>query len=69
MKEGEKMNIEIKSRWTGNVLFSFDCQSLKECLVKAVSEKAYLEEAYLKGADLKGANLEGANLKGANLEG
>jgi hypothetical protein len=66
--------IEIKSRWSGSVLFSLETESLKLCVEAAVEQGAnlkgaYLKGAYLEGADLKGANLEGAYLKGANLEG
>ena len=58
------MEIEIKSRFTGWVLFSLETDSLKFALEAAVKQGANL-----KGANLEGANLEGAYLKGANLEG
>ena len=77
----KNIKLEIKNRWTGNVLF--ECESkdntIKKILEKAVKgkiyleganlERAYLEGAYLEGAYLEGANLEGANLRGAYLEG
>ena len=53
--------IEIKSRFTGDVIVSGDYQSVGECLEKN-------RGACLRGADLIGANLRGANLGGANLE-
>lgn len=28
--------IEIKHRFTGDVLFSFECETIKECVVEAV---------------------------------
>ena len=57
----KKVKIEIKNRWTGNVLFEYekDNNTIKETIEKAVEE----------GANLRGANLEGANLEGANLRG
>ena len=63
------MKIEIKQRWSGNVLFSLETESLKLCVEAAVKSRADLEGAYLKGADLEGAYLEGADLEGADLEG
>ena len=62
------MKFEIKSRWSGSVLFSLETDSLKLCLEAAVKSAANLYGANLKGANLEGANLEGADLKGANLE-
>ena len=49
------MSVEIKSIFTGNVIFTY--------------EGANLEGANLRGADLRGADLEGANLRGADLRG
>src|SRR6185503_11907011 len=63
------MKIEIKSRWSGWVLFSLKTSTLKLAVEAAVKQGANLEGAYLEGAYLKGANLEGANLKGADLKG
>jgi len=63
------MKIEIKSRFTGEVLFSHEAEknSVKITLLEAIKAKANLREANLRGADLRGANLYGANLYGANL--
>ncbi len=63
------MNIEIKNRFTGAVIFSLECGSLKLCLQAAVEAKADLSGANLRGADLSGADLRYANLSGANLLG
>ena len=49
---------EIKNRFTGKVLFSLECGSLKLCVEAAVEV----------GADLYGANLRGADLYGADGE-
>jgi len=46
--------IAIKHRVTEQTLREFDVETVKDALVKAVSEKA---------------NLDGANLRGANLDG
>ena len=66
------MKSEITHSMTGALLFSLECESLKLCVVAAVSGKinlrgADLRDANLRGADLRGANLRGANLYGANL--
>jgi hypothetical protein len=65
------IKIEIKNRWTGSIIFTYEKENntVKQTLVKAVSEGANLEGANLEGADLEGAYLEGANLEGADLEG
>lgn len=67
----QKMKIEIKYRWTNEVLFSHDCEdnTILETLKEGLNNGAYLDGADLEGADLEGANLKGANLKGANLDG
>ena len=61
--------MEIKSRFTGSVLFSFETDSIKICLQAAVEAKADLRGADLGGADLRGADLRGANLRDADLRG
>src|SRR5579859_1428326 len=78
------MNIEIKNRFTGAVLWVGEAQTMREALVKAAAAgayladanlaDAYLADAYLAGADLAGADLAGAYLAraypaGANLAG
>ncbi len=76
--------IQIKNRWTDNIIHEGDYVSILEALSGAIKsganlkganlegaylEGAYLKGAYLEGAYLKGAYLKGAYLKGANLEG
>jgi uncharacterized protein YjbI with pentapeptide repeats len=68
-KKGETMKFEIKHRWTGNVLFSFESGSLKLAIEAGVKQGADLKGADLEGADLGGAYLEGASLGGAYLKG
>ena len=68
------MNIQIKSRFTGTVLFEHDTEnnSIRMTLELAIKSGAdlsgaYLSGAYMSGADLSGANLSDANLSDANL--
>jgi hypothetical protein len=61
--------IEIKQRFTGNVLYACDAENMKDALVKAVKSGAYLGGADFRGADLRGAYLRGADLRGAYLGG
>jgi len=65
------MKIEIKSRFTGNVLFAHDAEenSVKITLQAALSANADLHGADLYGADLRGADLYGADLRDAYLYG
>ena len=68
------MKFEIKSWWSGDVLFSLECGSMKLCIEAAVKSgadlsRADLSRANLSGADLSGADLSGANLSCANLSG
>ena len=65
------MKIEIKSRFSLEVLFSHDCEdnSVAITLAAAINAKANLHGANLYGANLRGANLYGANLGDANLYG
>jgi uncharacterized protein YjbI with pentapeptide repeats len=53
---------QIKSRFSGKILFEMECDSFKSCVEAAVRSGANLY-----GADLSRANLSGANLYGANL--
>jgi hypothetical protein len=73
------MNIEIRHRFTNEVLCAFEEPDLRSAVVKAVAtgadlsgadlRGAYLRGAYLSGADLRGADLRGAYLRGAYLYG
>ena len=63
------MKFEIKSRFSGAVLFSLETESIKLCVEAAVKSRADLRGANLDGADLYGANLCGADLRGAYLRG
>lgn len=61
------MNFEIKNRFSGNIIFSLECESLKFCTEATNKYGADLSEADLGGANLYGANLSEANLYGACL--
>ena len=61
--------MEIRHRWTGNILFSLESDSFRLAVEVAVHSDANLRGANLRGADLGGADLRGADLRGANLRG
>jgi hypothetical protein len=62
--------IEIKHRWTDDVLYSSaKGKTLRDAIIEVVASGANLISANLNGANLSGANLNGANLSGANLSG
>jgi hypothetical protein len=63
------MKIEIKSRFSLEVIFSHECEnnSVAITVQAAINAKANLRSADLYGADLYGANLRSADLYGADL--
>ena len=73
------MKITIKAQFGDKILFEGEYESVKQAIVKAVSDDAdlsganlsgaYLSDAYLRGADLRGADLRGADLSDADLSG
>ena len=67
----KQIKIEIKNRWTGNILFEYlsENNTIKKTVSEAIKSGANLREANLCGADLREANLRGANLCGADLRG
>lgn len=60
---------EIKHRYTGEVIFSAECETMRECVELAVGQGASLSRANLSGAYLSRANLSEANLSRAYLSG
>ena len=68
-KETKKTTIQIKNRFTGDIIYKSEKSTLKEAVVEAKKEGADLSDADLRDADLSGANLSGADLSGANLSG
>jgi len=59
--------IEIKNRWTDEVIYSGEYETLKDAVISAVANCANLSGADLNGANLRRADLSGANLNGAYL--
>jgi len=67
VSEGEM--IQIKHRYSGEILFEVEVESLKAALEIVIDKKANLHEADLRGADLIRVNLIGADLIRVNLIG
>ena len=63
------MKFEIKSRFTGKIIFSVEAESWRLAVEAAVKSGADLSRANLSGVELSGANLSGANLYKADLSG
>ena len=61
--------MDLINRYTNDVIFSAEVETVNELVVAAISAKADLREANLRGADLRGAKLFAADLYGANLFG
>lgn len=59
--------IEIRDRWSNEVIKSGEFETLKKALEQWCADGANLSDANLRGANLSGANLVGANLSGADL--
>ena len=58
------MMIEIKNRYTKEIIFSHDCKenTIKKTVERAIKEKISLSYANLRSADLRSANLRLADL-------
>ena len=67
----KQIKIEIKNRWTGNILFEYlsENNTIKKTVSEAIKSGADLCGADLCGADLRRADLCGADLCGADLCG
>ena len=70
------MKHEIKNRWTGEVLFTYEAPEgmesgmiARHAVETAIAQNTNLWDANLVDANLQDANLVGANLRGANLRG
>jgi hypothetical protein len=61
--------VEIKSRWTGSVIYATQVADDDPYPIRTALEKAVASGANLADADLFGANLSGADLTNANLVG
>ena len=66
-----KVKIEIKSWFSGDVLFEYesDNATMKKAVEAAVDDNANLSGADLRDADLSGADLRDADLRDADLSG
>ena len=66
-----KVKIEIKSWFSGDVLFEYesDNATMKKAVEAAVDDNADLSGADLRDADLRDADLSGADLRDADLSG
>ena len=64
------MKHEIKNRWTGEVLFTYEAPEGMESgmIARHAVETAIAQDANLRGANLVDANLRGANLVDADLQ-
>jgi hypothetical protein len=61
--------IEIRNRWTNEVLFSVEAETLRAACEAAIRAGANLRDANLSDANLSSADLSGADLSGADLSG
>lgn len=66
-KEEKKIGLEIKNRFTGEVIFTSTKITYKEAVEEAVSQNADLRNADLENADLENADLRNADLRNTNL--
>jgi hypothetical protein len=66
MKE-RNMNIEIKNRYNGSLIFECEALNIKSALALAIDSSADLSFADLRSADLSYTNLSSADLRSADL--
>ena len=62
------MKIEIKNRYTKEVIFSHECKNntVKKTVLEAIRQNCNLRESDLSGSNLRGSDLRGSNLIGSN---
>ena len=61
--------MKITRVFNNEIIFEDDSNTIKDCVINAISKDADLHGADLHGADLHGADLHGAYLHGAYLRG
>ena len=61
--------MKITRVFNNEIIFEDDSNTIKDCVINAVSKGAYLGDADLHDADLHGADLHDADLHGAYLRG
>ena len=59
--------MKITKKITNEIIFEDDSNTMKDCVINAISNFADLRGADLGGAYLRGADLRGADLRGADL--
>ena len=59
--------LEIKNRWTGEIIYKGEANSIRELLERAIKEQANLSRADLYRANLYSADLSSADLSSSNL--
>ena len=65
------MTIEIKNHWTGEVIFSHECEdnTLKKTVEEAIRQQVDLSYSNLSGSNLSGSDLSCSDLSGSDLSG
>jgi hypothetical protein len=61
--------MDIKNRFTGTILYSSTCPTLREAVIEAIKRKVNLSGSDLSGSDLRGSDLSGSDLRESNLRG
>ena len=61
--------MKITKKITNKIIFEDDSNTMKDCVINAISNGTCLRGAYLGGAHLGGVYLHGADLRGADLRG
>ncbi len=59
--------IEIRNRWTNDVVFSGEYPDLRAAVAAAISSRADLRDSDLRGSNLRGSDLSGSDLRGSDL--
>jgi hypothetical protein len=65
------MEITIRNRWTGAVIFTHDVEgaTMRDAVLAARAAGSDLSDSDLSGSNLSGSNLSGSDLSGSNLSG
>jgi hypothetical protein len=61
------MKIEIKNRYTNEVIYRCEAESIKDAIQKAIKEKVNLSNSNLRGSDLRDSDLSNSNLSNSDL--
>ena len=68
-KGGIMKLFEIKHRFSRKILFSFECESFKDCVKAAIKAGSNLRGSDLSCSDLRGSDLSCSDLSYSNLRG